>query len=169
MDFIKLFLIFMTIQNILIYLEFYYYYAMTWDIEQEKMNYFKNWTEFFKMCFSYVTFYSCVVYLFMITYSSNIYNSFFLGSVIYGIVDINVYGLFNKTNDYIPVLLNDIFVLGGFQFGLMTYLIKNNYTDLRFWSIGFLSSLLILLNRAYSYGINKNEGAFALKNTLKIL
>lgn len=153
----------MTIQNILIYLEFYYYFAMTWDIEQQKMNYFKNWTDFFKLCFSYVTFYACIVYLFMITYSNDVLKSFFLGAIIYSIADINIYALFNKTTDYIPVLINDIFILGGFQFGLITYLLKNKYTDLRFWTFGFLSSLILLLHRAYSYSINTNEGAFALK------
>jgi len=137
---------------------------MTWDIEQQKMNYFKDWSQIFKLWFSCIVFFGGVIYLFVKTYSNNVYNSFFLGSVIYGIVDVTIYALFNKSTDYIPVLLTDTFILGGFQFGLTTYLLKNNYTDLRFWSVSFIFLATILLHRVYSYGINEDEGAFALKN-----
>jgi len=156
----------MTIQNILIYFIFYYYYGMTWDIENRKMNYFESWHNFLKMIVSYTLFYGSILFLFNMHRDMTVLQSFILGVSTYILADINVFGIFNKSSKYIPVLLFDIFILGGVQFALMTYLIKNHeflFKNVYIASIGFLVSAIIAAYRAYTFGKNPNEGQFVLR------
>lgn len=156
----------MTIQNILIYFEFYYYFGMTWDIENRKANYFESWSSFLKMVVSYILFYASVLFLFNMNHGMSVLYSFILGVVVYAVADVNVYALFDTSSKYIPVLLCDIFVLGGLQFALTTYLMKNYqdlFKNLYIGIIGFTITSIVLAYRAYSYGKNPHEGEFALR------
>ena len=163
-DFKKFFIflfIFMIIQHILLIAEWDYYLDVFSDIQGYRFNFYKNEKNEFVlhrtilMTLGYVLLVLIFIYKSIIEDKKNILNGFIYIIAIYCVWDFCLYFYFDKGVNHLPVLLFDIFVVGGVCMALSQYIIYNyydilkNYTSLLF--VLYLITMILFLYRCYTY------------------
>ncbi len=137
------------------YPEIYSYGNILSDIQNERANVIPNGTPTTKFIFAYFFIYFCcllLLYVFILKRNGSISEAFLLGSCVYGVVDTFLYGVFKRTNmNHIPTLLYDVFVVGGLNFALMTYIYRNYSPVLSSYSLLFFFTFFI------TFGIDLRE------------
>ena len=158
--YITFFLIFMIIEHILLITEWHYCLDMISYIQGYKFNFYKNSENEFKIITPLtLTGGYVILLLFIFYYIENIFDinfkNFLFIVFLYFLWDFAYLCFFDKAIKYLPVLLYDIFVVGGVCLLLTQYLLNNyydilkNYTLLLF--IFYFITMILFLYECYKY------------------
>ena len=150
-------LVFMIIQYLLVVTEWDYYSNMYTDIQGYRYNFFKNEkNQFtFKSIFVYTIVYillSVFIYYYTIRQHKSLLQGLIYMLPLYLSWDLCLYTSFDKGTHHVPVLLYDVFVVGGVGFAISRYLIYKYYNILK-KHIPLLS-VLYLLTMGYFFYVN---------------
>lgn len=130
--FLCFFLLFMSIQIILCISELNPYLNMISDIQGYKTNMFKNNNNQFTFRWIFIfTIFSFVSLLFIYYYiiypRNSLLQGFIFVSILFAFWDINYLVSFDKGVKHFPVILYDIFVVGGLSMVISQYILYNYY------------------------------------------
>lgn len=149
----------MIIQYILLITEWNYYLNMISDIQGYKFNFYKNEKNEFIIKLIVTFFIGYIILLLFIFYYIDVFNinfkNFWFIVFIYFLWDSAFFLMFDKGVYHWPVLLFDMFVVGGFCIVITQYIINNyynilkNYTPLLF--IIYLLTMLLFFYECYKY------------------
>lgn len=152
--------IFMIIQYSLCAYEFDYYFNMVSDIQGHKANFYKNEKNEFiiKNIFIFTILYIGVAiffYYYIVIPKKSLTESVIFSVILYGAWDCAIYMCFNKATYHLPVLLYDMFIVGGVGLSLAYYIttkyyqVLKNYTPLLI--VLYFLSMILFLYKAYLY------------------
>jgi hypothetical protein len=134
--FICFFLVFMICQYLLVISEWNYYLDMITNIQGYKFNCYKNLDSKFTLknlilwSFGYF-FLTIFIYYYIIFPKKTCIEGFIFMAIMYVLWDLCLFSLFDKAVKHLPVLLYDIFVVGGVCMVISQYIVYNYYDILK--------------------------------------
>jgi len=154
-------LLFMNFQYLLMIIEIFPYMNMISDIQSYKFNMFKNLNNNFSLkniiiyVLLYVILLVFVIYYYIIKENKSLLEGFLFVSFLVAIWDMCLFSCFDKATSHLPVLLYDIFIVGGFGTIISQYLFYNYYNTLKknIWLlfIFYILTMLLFFYVCYRY------------------
>jgi hypothetical protein len=150
----------MIIQYSLCVCEGDYYANMVSDIQGHKANFYKNEKNEFiiRNIFIFTILYIGVAifyYYYIVIPKKSLTESVVFGVILYGAWDFAIYSCFNKATYHLPVLLYDMFIVGGVGLSLAYYITTNYYQVLKNYTplliVLYFLSMILFLYKAYLY------------------
>lgn len=158
--------LFLTIQNIFTIIEWPWYLGeVVSDIEGGRTKMTRNGLlsfNFLKAAINYMLFYVFALlsfYYFILRKNENLMSAFLLGCTINAVTDTAMHAMFSRASiNHIPVLLYDVFVVGGIAYALCLYTWQNYKAVLSNYWFGFALSF-IFTSALYIYVVNTIENS----------
>lgn len=155
---------FMTVQNILTAIIFPWYIGnFISDVEGGRTQMLRNGIfsyDFLKATSGYFPWYLPTllsVYYFILLKNGSLAEAFLLGVTVCAVTDFAIFSMFSRTNIYhLPILMYDIFVVGGLGFAFSVYLWKNYKSIHSTYGWLFLATFL-LSSALYCYVVYRVE------------
>ena len=161
-NFLLFFIIYMIIQYLLCITEIFPYLNMISHIQGYKFNFYKNLDNNFTfkniiiVTIGFILLY--FIYYYIILNNKSLLEGFIFLSFIYFMWDICLFSCFDKATKYWPLLLYDIFIVGGLCMLISQYLYKKYYNILNKYIfilfILYLLTMLWFLYEVYRYNPN---------------
>jgi hypothetical protein len=153
--------IFVTIQYLMVTTEFEYYYNVTSDIQGYKFNFYKNLENNFTLksillyIFGYIVITFFMYYYLISPIKKGYIEGFIFTSMLCAFWDACVLFCFDKGTKHLPVLLFDIFIVGGIGMIISQYIFYNYYNILKNYIpllfILYILSMLLFFYECYKY------------------
>jgi hypothetical protein len=151
----------MIIQHVLLIIEWDYYLDVFSDIQGYRFNFYKNekneliLNRTILMSLGYVGFLIIFMNKFIVEDKASILNGFIYVLALYATWDFCLLFYFDKGIYHWPVLLFDIFVVGGVCIALTQYLLNNFYTILKNYTpllfVLYLITMIMFFYKCYTY------------------
>ncbi len=162
-EFLVFFLVFMIFQYLLLITELEHYLDMITDIQGYKFNFYKNLECNFTFKSISIFLFGYVVVCFMLYYyiiisKKTLLEGFIFISILYSFWDVCLFNMFDKAVKYYPLLLYDIYIVGGVCMVVSQYIVYNytnilqKYIPLLF--LLYISTMLWFFYECYRYNPN---------------